>query len=181
MGSVSTTDLVEDEDALEAIKGEGDSWLLNEANLTFYVDKQAVEQNGLALPQRLYVYNADTNAAIIDFSQDATATSTLSKVVYGGYLIDDDEKQYYKIRITDHFRNIIKNDSVNVKLRLAVADAFSSQSPVIMAKVDNTTLNKVPVGTVSAPKSIIMVGPNPTDPALLDLKLQLEVFYTEID
>ena len=181
LGSVATIDLFEDEDALEAIKGEGDSWLLNEANLTFYVDKQAVEQNGLALPQRLYVYNADTNAAIIDFSQDATATSTLSKVVYGGYLIDDDEKQYYKIRITDHFRNIIKNDSVNVKLRLAVADAFSSQSPVIMAKVDNTTLNKVPVGTVSAPKSIIMVGPNPTDPALLDLKLQLEVFYTEID
>ena len=181
LGSVATIDLFEDEDALEAIKGEGDSWLLNEANLTFYVDKQAVEQNGLALPQRLYVYNADTNAAIIDFSQDATATSTLSKVVYGGYLIDDDEKQYYKIRITDHFRNIIKNDSVNVKLRLAVADAFSSQSPVIMAKVDNTTLNKVPVGTVSAPKSIIMVGPNPTDSALLDLKLQLEVFYTEID
>ena len=181
LGSVATIDLFEDEDALEAIKGEGDSWLLNEANLTFYVDKQAVEQNGLALPQRLYVYNADTNAAIIDFSQDATATSTLSKVVYGGYLIDDDEKQYYKIRITDHFRNIIKNDSDNVKLRLAVADAFSSQSPVIMAKVDNTTLNKVPVGTVSAPKSIIMVGPNPTDSALLDLKLQLEVFYTEID
>ena len=181
LGSVATINLFEDDEALEAIKGEGDSWLLNEANLTFYVDKQAVAQHGLSLPQRLYLYNANTNAAIVDFSQDVTATSTQNKLVYNGYLLEEDEEQFYKIRITDHFRNIIKNDSVNAPLRLAVADAFATQNPVAMTKVDNTTLKKVPAITISTPKSAVFVGPNPTDPTLADLKLQLEVFYTEID
>ena len=181
LGSVATINLFEDDQDLDAIKNEAKNWMLNEANLTFYVDKQTVDQNELTLPRRLYLYNANTNAAILDFSQDRTASTTLNKLVYGGFLTEEDDKQYFKIRITDHFRNVIQNDSINVPLRLALADAFATQSPVIMAKVDNVTLKKVPANAVSAPKSAVFVGPNPTDPALENVKLQLEVFYTEID
>lgn len=179
LGSTATIQLFEDNEVLEAIKGQ--SWLLNEANLTFYVDKQTVAQYGLLLPKRLYLYNAKTNAAIIDYSQDVTSNKSLNKLVYGGFMSEDDEKQYYKIRITDHLRNIISNDSINVPLRLSLADAFATQGPIAMAKVDNVTLKKVPTGTISAPKAVVFVGPNPTDPSLTALKLQLEVFYTEID
>ena len=181
LGSVATIHLFEDNESLEAIKGKKDSWLFNEANLIFYVDKQTVEQYGLTLPERLYLYNADTNAAILDFSQDVTTTKKHNKVVYGGFLTEDDDKQYYKIRITDYFRNIVKKDSTNAPLRLAVADAFATQSPVPMAKAKNTSLNKIPATTISTPKSVVFVGPNPTDPALENLKLQLEVYYTEIE
>lgn len=181
LGSIATIHLFEDNETLEAIKGKKDAWLFNEANLTFYVDKQSVEQHGLTLPERLYLYNANTNAPIIDFSQDVTTTSSLNKLVYGGFLSEDDDKQYYKIRITDYFRNIIKRDSTNAPLRLAVADAFATQSPVPMAKAKNTTLNKIPATTISTPKSAVFVGPNPTDPALENLRLQLEVFYTEVE
>ena len=181
LGSVATINFFEDEEDLEVLKAESESWLLNEANLIFHVDKQTVEQNSLSLPQRLYLYNANTNAAIIDFSQDGTASSTINKLVYGGFLREDDEKQYFKVRITDHLRNIVQNDSIHVPLRLALADAFATQSSVTMAKVDNPTLNKVPARTVSAPKSAVFVGPNPIDPSLADLKLQLEVLYTEIE
>ena len=179
LGSAATIQLFEDNEVLEAIKGQ--SWLINEANLTFYVDKQTVAQYGLLLPKRLYLYNAKTNAAIIDYSQDVTSNNSLNKLVYGGFMSEDDEKQYYKIRITDHLRNIISNDSINVPLRLSLADAFATQGPIAMAKVDNTTLKKVPTGTISAPKAVVFVGPNPTDPSLTALKLQLEVLYTEID
>ena len=179
LGSVATINLFEDNEVLEAIRVQ--NWLLNEANLTFHVDKQAVEQYGLTLPERLYLYNANTNAALIDFLQDGTATSTLNKIVYGGFLIEEDEKQYYKIRITDHLRNIIADDSENVPLQLSLVDTFSTQNPVLMAAVGNNTENQIPAGTVSAPKSVVFIGPNPTEPALSDLKLQLELFYTEIE
>ena len=181
LGSVATINLFEDVNALEALKAEKDSWLFNEANLTFFVDKQIVEQYGLTLPERLYLYNANTNAAITDFLQDGTSTQSQSKLIYGGFLLEDDEKQYYKIRITDHLRNIVTKDSTNAPLRLAVADVFATQSPVAMANANNTTHYKIPARTISTPKSAVFVGPNPTDPALLDLKLQLEVFYTDVE
>ena len=179
LGSVATITLFEDNEVLEAIKGQ--HWLLNEANLTMYVDKQAVEQYSLSLPERLYLYNANTNAPIIDYLEDGTSTSTLSKLVYGGFLLEEDEKQYYKIRLTSHLRNIIKNDSINAPLRLSLINTLSNQGNVPMAKVENSTLAKIPSGTVSSPKSAVLIGPSPTDPVLADLKLQLEVFYTEIN
>jgi hypothetical protein len=50
-----------------------------------------------------------------------------------------------------------------------------------MAKVNSNDVAKIPVGTVASPKSGIFVGPNPSNPDLSDLKLQLEIFYTEIN
>ena len=129
----------------------------------------------------MYLSNADNAAPIIDFTQDASATSTLSRLVYGGYLVEEEEKQYYKIRITDHLRNIISNDSTNVPLQLSLSNVFSSQTAVQLANVKDPEGDKIPVGTVVSPKSAVFVGPNPSDPDLADLKLQLELFYTEID
>lgn len=179
LGSVATITLFEDNEELEALKGK--SMLLNEANLTFHIDKQAVEQHGLSLPKRLYLYNANTNAPIIDFLRDASATGTQNKLVYGGFLVNNDDDQYYKIRLTEYLRDIISKDSVNAPLRLSITNAFATQGAVAMAKVDNTSINKIPAGSVSSPKSAVFVGPTPTDPALADLKLQLELFYTDIE
>ncbi|MDG1822298.1 MAG: DUF4270 family protein [Flavobacteriaceae bacterium] len=179
LGSVAILNLFEDNEVLEALKGQ--PWLLNEANLTLYVNQQETDFYNSSLPQRLYLSNADNAAPIIDFTQDASATSTLSRLVYGGYLVEEEEKQYYKIRITDHLRNIISNDSTNVPLQLSLSNVFSSQTAVQLANVKDPEGDKIPVGTVVSPKSAVFVGPNPSDPDLADLKLQLELFYTEID
>jgi len=179
LGSVATITLFEDNELLEAIKGK--PWLLNEANLTFYVDKNTVEQYSLSLPERLYLYNANTNAPIIDFLTDASTSGTQNKLVYGGFLVNNDDTPYYKIRLTEYLRDIISEDSVNAPLRLSLTNAFATQGAVAMAKVDNTSINKIPAGTVSSPKSVVFVGPNPTDPALANLKLQLELFYTDVE
>ena len=179
LGSVAILNLFEDNEVLEALKGQ--PWLLNEANLTLYVNQQETDFYNSSLPQRLYLSNADNAAPIIDFTQDASATSTLSRLVYGGYLVEEEEKQYYKIRITDHLRNIISNDSTNMPLQLSLSNVFSSQTAVQLANVKDPEGDKIPVGTVVSPKSAVFVGPNPSDPDLADLKLQLELFYTEID
>lgn len=179
LGSVATLKLFEDNETLEAIKGE--SWLLNEANLTFYVDKEAVRAYDLSLPERLYVYNANTSEPLVDFSQDATASNTLAKLLYGGFLLEDEDndRQYYKVRITDHLQNIINNDAANVPLQVALTNVLPNQTLVPMAAVQNTEIGSVPTGTVAAPKSAVFVGPNPSNLDLADLKLQLEIFYTE--
>lgn len=179
LGSVAILNLFEDNEVLEALKGQ--PWLLNEANLTLYVNQQETDFYNSSLPQRLYLSNADNAAPIIDFTQDTSATSTLSRLVYGGYLVEEEEKQYYKIRITDHLRNIISNDSTNVPLQLSLSNVFSSQTAVQLANVKDPEGDKIPVGTVVSPKSAVFVGPNPSDPDLADLKLELELFYTEID
>jgi len=178
LGTVATINLFEDNEVLEDIKGK--PWILNEANLTFYVDKNEVQQFGLSLPERLYLYKANSGVPVIDYTQDV-APSTLPKLVYGGFLVEEDEKQYYKIRITDHLRNIIANDSINAPLRLSLTNAFESQNALNMVNVENSALKKVPAGAVSTPKSAVFIGPNPSDPAQADFKLQLELYYTEIE
>ena len=181
LGTVADIQLFEDNDALEDLKGR--PWLLNEANLIFHVDKQAVGVYGHTLPNRLYLYNANTLAPIIDFAQDAVATPTLAKIVYGGFLIEEEEgnKQYYKVRITNYLKNIITNDSINAPLRVALTDVLPNQTQVAMAKVNAADVSKIPTGSVTTPKSGVFVGPNPSNPDLSDLKLQLEIFYTEIN
>jgi hypothetical protein len=181
LGTIADIHLFEDNDVLDDLKNK--PWLLNEANLTFHVDKQAVDIYEHTLPSRLYVYNANTLAPIIDFAQDAVATPSLSKIVYGGFLIEEEEgdEQYYKVRITNHLRDIITKDSINAPLRVALTDVLPNQTQVVMAKVNNNDVAKIPVGTVATPKSGIFVGPNPSNPDLSDLKLQLEIFYTEIN
>jgi hypothetical protein len=181
LGMVVDIELFEDNDVLEDIKGR--PWLLNEANLTFHVDKQAVGVYGHTLPNRLYLYNANTLAPIIDFAQDGVATPSLAKIVYGGFLTNEEEvyKQYYKVRVTNYLKNIISNDSINAPLRVALTNVLPNQTEVPMAKVNAADVGKIPTGSVTTPKSGVFVGPNPSNPDLLDLKLQLEIFYTEIN
>ena len=181
LGMVVDIELFEDNDVLEDIKGR--PWLLNEANLTFHVDKQAVGVYGHTLPNRLYLYNANTLAPIIDFAQDGVATPSLAKIVYGGFLTNEEEvyKQYYKVRVTNYLKNIISNDSINAPLRVALTNVLPNQTEVPMAKVNAADVGKIPAGSVTTPKSGVFVGPNPSNPELLDLKLQLEIFYTEIN
>ena len=179
LGAVADIRLFEDSELLEDLKSR--SWLLNEANLTFHVDKQAFGVYEHTLPNRLYIYNANTLTPIIDFSQDGVTTPTMAKIVYGGFLIEEEDKQYYKVRITNYLRNIITNDAVNAPLRVALTNVLPNQTQVSMAKVNAADVTEIPVGSVATPKSCVFIGPNPTNPDLSDLKLQLEIFYTEIN
>lgn len=175
LGSIARISFLEDQEVLENLKR--NQWLINEVNLTFYVNDDYVNQNNLILPQRIYLYNSVSNLPLIDFYQDLTSVLSLNKTIYGGFLIEDEDKSYYKIRITEHFKNIFNNDSINVPINLAVVPDFSvSQQIVPMSKANGNSLFSIPSGTVSSPKSLVIHGPSSTDE---NLNLELEIFYTE--
>ena len=179
VGSVATIKLFDDgvdqASLLEEFKQQ--PWLINEASITLYVDEAAVTQYGLAVPDRLFLYNAASSTPLSDYQLDSSATTELAKIIHGGFLIEEDGVRYYKIRITDHIRNIKNNNSDNALLGLSVMANINNPT---MAGVLNTAV-KLPVESVSLPKSVILVGPGIQDPALLEQRLELELYYTNLN
>ncbi len=179
LGSIATLNLFDDgidqAGLLDELKDK--PWLINEASITLFVDEAAVSQYGLDVPNRLFLYNAVANSPLSDYQLDTSATSELSKIIHGGFLIEEEGVRYYKIRITDHVRNIIKNNSDNIRLVLAVTGELSNAK---MSLVPDSSI-RVPSESVALPKSVVLVGPGTQNPALLEQRLALELYYTEIE
>ncbi|MDG1760623.1 MAG: DUF4270 family protein [Flavobacteriaceae bacterium] len=154
--------------------------LINEANLVFYVDQQTLASaGGSTEPDRLYLFNAETNQPLADYSIDMTTNSTsgVDKFVHGGFLEYDDNAEglLYKIRITEHLNNIIRKDSTNVRLGLAVTSDIQISG---LARVLSDPQEYTPAGSAINPLGTVLIGPNPI-PQNTDKKLQLEIYYTD--
>jgi hypothetical protein len=97
----------------------GQKVLINEANLTFYVDQSATLDGGLGdvlkedEPLRVYLYDVKNKRPLYDYYTDVT-TNTLNpkknKAVHDGIIQRDAEgKGYrYRIRLTNYINNIEK-------------------------------------------------------------------------
>ena len=166
---------------LNEIKAKG--WLINEANLTLYIDKNQVHGgNSFIEPSRLYLFGINSKLPVIDYFIDNSQGQKQSdqKNVHGGLIeIDDDKKGVkYKIRISEHIKNIIKNDSTNIKLGLVVSSDINNSINTELK--NNSEMEFIPISTVINPLGTVLYGPNP-EPANSDKKLRLEIFYTEIN
>ena len=173
-------------DQLEALRA--NNWLINEANLTFYVDKTAM--SGAPEPNRVYLYDLNNNRPLIDYFIDNTVSAKpkLSKAVFVGILEKettgtDKRGIKYKIRLTNYIRNLIKHsDSTNVKLGLVVTEniaAFASvklKTPILSpVRIDRMPFTSVinPLGTILYGSNIPVTDPN------FDKRLKLEIYYTK--
>lgn len=167
--------------------------LVNEANLIFYVDQEALSANstGELEPERIFIYDYDNNSTLIDALIDGTTGAigpVNTRVNHLGRLtreVEDDltsDGISYKIRLTQHINNIIKNDSTNVRLALAVSQNVT---------IDNTALiggtggiddgQRVPLSSVISPEGTILHGSTSGDD---EKRLRLRLYYTiteEID
>lgn len=165
-------------DELDKIKKNG--WLINEANLTFYIDNTSM---GLVAPhpQRIYLYDAKHNIPIYDYYVDGTtATNTkLNKYVFGGLLANKNSKpDSYKIRITNYLRNLIQKDSVNVRLGLAVTESIlTTTSSKLKTNANPGNIDRIPSSSVMNPLGTILYGNRPNAPE--NKKLKLEIYYTK--
>ena len=154
-------------------------WLINEANLTLHVDRQKVNNLGLVdLPNRLYLFDASESIPLIDFNADPTSgpNPVDNKSTFGGLAqFDDDGKvTSYKFVITNHLSNLLRNpdDFDNVRLGLTVSSEYlNTQNTSVSAP----TAFEIPQSSINTPLSVILAGPNHSNP---DLRLQLEIFYT---
>lgn len=197
-GSIALIDLFgadEDDngiaDQLEALRS--CNIIVNEANLQFYVqqDELSTGSSGELEPERIFIYDYENNATLLDALIDNTTGDdgvVDTRTNHLGRLsreIDGDLSSNgvsYRIRLTQHINNIIKNDSTNVRLALSVSQNVT---------IDNTALiggtggvedgQRVPFSGVISPEGTILHGTASSDE---EKKLRLRLYYTiteEID
>ena len=154
--------------------------LINEAYLEFYVDQTAVQDNE---PDRIFIYNLNTNNPLIDYYIDQTVlgTDVNAKIDHLVPLkrVDDEldgDGIKYKIRITEHLKNIFIDDSTNVKLGLVVTSSVGAISTKELLDTNNSNVKAIPTGTLLSPKGTVVYGNSTTDEAK---KAKLTVYYTE--
>ena len=166
-------------DLLDEIKQK--EWLVNEANLTMYVDREMISSNGgIVEPTRLYLFDLNSNQPLIDYLIDDTngPKDSQKKILHGGILeLDENDKGLlYKIKISEHIKNVIRKDSTNIKLGLVVSSDISSS--VITETEDSKYIKSIPYSSVINPFGTVLIGPNP-DPSNYNKRMRLNLYYTK--
>ena len=169
------------ENILNEIRSKG--WLINEANLTVYVDQTTINSyGGLIEPARLYLYNIEDQTPLIDYFIDNSTGNKESdkKINHDGLLEYQSDKKglKYKIRISEHIKNIVRNDSISPKLGLVVTSSIENSQNLDLR--ENYSLSKIPISSAINPLGTVIYGPNPGSENF-DKRLRLEIYYTEIN
>ena len=164
---------------LEEIKQK--EWLVNEANLTMYIDQNMISsKGGIVEPNRLYVYDLKTKQPLIDYFIDDTngPKDSQKKIIHGGIIELDENKKglLYKIKITEHVKNVIRKDSTNVKLGLVVTSDISSSLNTEVQ--DSEQIELIPTSSVINPFGTVLIGPNP-NPSDYNKRMKLNLYYTK--
>lgn len=162
--------------------------LVNEANLVFWVD-QALTQG--QEPDRIYIYDTKNKTILIDYNFDSTdpVNPNDSKINHLGKLqrVSDDKNAQgvkYKIKITEHIKNLLLKDSSNVSLGLTVsinvnAELNNEGLPRAQNSIQSpngSPAKTLPVSDILSPKGTVLYGNKVNDD---NKKLYLEIFYTE--
>jgi hypothetical protein len=170
-------------DEIEAIKANG--WMINEANLTFYVDRTAMANTGIYEPNRIFLFDLNNKTPLIDYSFDFSSNAAFpkfNKFVHGGIIekedVDNGRGIKYKVRITNHLRNLINNDSTNVRLGLAVTESINNIA-FSKLKTPNANVISAPSMSVANPLGTILYGSHSSVPE--DKRLKIQIYYTKPD
>lgn len=154
------------------------NWLINEANLIFYVNEQLAQQLDTK-PQRVFAFDLDRNRVLIDYSLDPSATANpLTSISnhLGPLREDEDGNSFYKIRITNHINNIINNDSINTKIGLVITQDVNQAN---ILQIRESQLNQAETfieSAISTPRGQVFHGNLSPDE---EKRLKLQIFFTE--
>lgn len=181
-------------DELDKIRNNG--WLINEANLTFYIDKikmdaivgGIVPPKKVEEPQRVYLFDLKNRRPLIDFYNDGTviaSTPKLNKYVHDGLIqrekVAGGRGEKYRVRITNHIRNLVRvKDSTNVRLGLVVTEYIENIQNAWFEAPSNqggVFVDRVPQSSVMNPLGTVLYGTGPNVP--LEKRVKLEIYYTK--
>ena len=196
-GSMGIIDLFggdTNDNSIDLNKMRSENWLINEANLVFNIDDTP---SGFGIndtsfePNRIFLYDYTNKRPLIDYYTDNSTNldPKFNKLVHSGIVQKvsvNARGTRYKIRITNHIRNLVKyggslvsKDSTNVRLGLVVTESINS---VANYKVLNpfpynigTNSTFVPAMSIINPLGTVLYGNNSDT----DLRLQLEIVYTK--
>jgi hypothetical protein len=165
--------------------------VVNDASLTFSIDNLTMSAgNPVAYePNRIYLYDLKNKRPLLDYYTDQYANSLkpkYAKNVHGGIITKntDGRGTQYKIRITNHLRNLIKyKDSTNVKLGLVVTEnigVVTNKRLKTSFVTSNQTVSEAPTMSVVNMLGTVLYGSNlPVGDPNEDKKLKLTIYYTE--
>lgn len=159
-------------------------WLINEANLVFYVAPESgplIDKSLFA--SRIYLYNIEDGIPLTDYILDGNLSLESvkkNKQNFGGILeYDDTGKPYrYKFRITDHVSKILRKDSVNVDLGLVVTGDINSVVNKKGLLAPDQTQIEYPQAALLDPLGIVLFGSG-VESNFVDKTPRLELIYTE--
>ena len=169
----------EDATLLEELREK--QWLINEANLIFYVDQSSYSNADSFIADRVFLYNYKDKIPLSDFYIDNSTnpgSKNGDKSIYGGLLeYDDNNLPYrYKFKITDHINRVVRKDSTNVELGLVV-NSHAVNIANLNAKTSEQENVLYPTAAILNPFGIVLHGSESQNNEVN--KLELEVFYTE--
>ncbi|HET8753182.1 MAG TPA: DUF4270 domain-containing protein [Salinimicrobium sp.] len=153
-------------------------WLINEANLIFYVNQEIL--NSTNEPEHLYLYDFDNDIVLADYqferSGEANAATSLVNLDHLGPLEKDEAENglSYKIRLTNHIYNVINKDSTNVKLGLVVSQNINIISH--SAVKGTAEIERIPSSSVISPEGTVLYGPQSENE---EKRLKLRIYYSE--
>lgn len=173
-GSMAVVDLFTDENQLDSLRTT--DWLINEANLKFYVNEG--QMNGVSdYPQRLFIYDVNNKRVLKDYAMAGGVKDNDivdSRTIHLGRLEKDDQGSFYKMKITNYVNDIINNDSTNTKLGLVVSQNVNIEE-MTGVETENEEASKLPKSSVLSRNGTVLHG---TD-GPLGKALKLEIYYTE--
>ena len=175
----------DEEDAQEVIDQiKSNNWIINEANLVFYVDRDAIDvPGGIIEPRRLYLHNLDESTSLINTSTEVN--DDLSLPLFGRYLnydgviqkSSDDIGEKYTIRITDYINDLIVRDATNATLGLtSTPDITIEVLQVFGNAIFEDSEMDIPATSTLSPLGTVLHGATEDNGGK---RLKLEIFYTE--
>ena len=84
----------------------------------------------------------------------------------------------YKIKISEHIKNVIRKDSTNVRLGLVVSSDISSSMNIEVGTSDLMTY--IPSSTAINPLGTVLIGPSPSAENY-SKRMRLNLYYTEVN
>ncbi|MDO4879724.1 MAG: DUF4270 domain-containing protein [Capnocytophaga sp.] len=164
---------IQEDDAFTQLKN--DSPLITEADLIFYVNKDKIEE--AKMPQYLAVFNSENGNVLVDYTNDLSVTNGQQITSISKIQKDSNGDYFYKVRINDHLTNILKGNSQNVKLGLAVS---SGNVAAFMAnkkyKDTSSNVKNTVTGDVITPLYTVIYGSTTTDQTKKPI---LKVYYSK--
>lgn len=188
---------------LQNIKDSG--WLINEANLVFNIDNTTMNNvydtsdpnydptdpidRVEFEPNRILLYDLNNKRVLVDYTFDISTNSLYpkyNKFVHDGIIKTENERgTQYKVRLTNHIRNLVNKDSTNVTLGLVVTESINNVNNVKLKQsfpAFGKDVKFIPAMSVASPLGTVLWGNNiPVADPNYNKRLKLEIFYTKPD
>jgi len=166
-----------------------EDYLINEANLVFYINTTKMGSNAVE-PERIYLFDATNNTPLIDYFADGSSSSNFkrNKFVFGGILeresVDPKKGIKYKLRISAHINKVLNDNSTinqNIRLGLVISENINTfaggffKTPITFG---SNQLNILPFSSIMSPLGTVLYGSNPSV-GDYDKRVKLEIYYTK--